>query len=174
MNKKSLITMLLMLLVCFTASAQRVIDKLDRGLIAVRISSGVYVNWRIQSNEYYDVTYNLYRDGVKIAENLQVSNYKDAAGTTTSKYAVAAVVKGKEQAKCDAVSPWSQDYLEIKPKHDASLKSTYVPNDACCADVDGDGQVHHGICVVLGTGPGVGRVDNPERDEVPDRRVGMV
>ena len=141
MNKKSLITMLLMLLVCFTASAQRVIDKLDRGLIAVKISSGVYVNWRIQSNEYYDVTYNLYRDGVKIAENLQVSNYKDAAGTTTSKYAVAAVVKGKEQAKCNAVSPWSQDYLEIKPKHDASLKSTYVPNDACCADVDGDGQV---------------------------------
>ena len=31
--------------------------------------------------------------------------------------------------------------MEIVPKHDPSLKSIYVPNDACCADVDGDGEL---------------------------------
>ena len=124
-----------------TASAQRTIDKLDRGLIAIKTTSGVYVNWRIQSNEYFDVKYNLYRNGTKIAENLNVSNYTDAAGTVSNTYTVAAVVRGKEQAQCAAVKPWSQNYFEIIPKHDASLTSTYVPNDACCVDVDGDGVV---------------------------------
>ena len=133
--------MLTLVLVSLTATAQRVIDKLDRGLIAIKTTSGVYVNWRIQSNEYFDVKYNLYRNGTKIAENLNVSNYTDAAGTVSNTYTVAAVVRGKEQAQCAAVKPWSQNYLEIIPKHDSSLASTYVPNDACCVDVDGDGVV---------------------------------
>ncbi len=138
---KKILTILLLALMTLTASAQRTIDKLDRGLIAIKTTSGVYVNWRIQSNEYFDVKYNLYRDGTKIAENLNVSNYNDAAGTTSSTYTVAAVVRGKEQTQCAAVKPWAQNYLEIIPKHDASLTSTYVPNDACCVDVDGDGVV---------------------------------
>jgi hypothetical protein len=54
--------------------AQRVIDKLDRGVVAVKTSSGVFVSWRIQSDEYYDVTYNLYRDGSLIAENLVIND----------------------------------------------------------------------------------------------------
>ncbi len=133
--------LILTLFLSLASFAQRFIDNLDRGLIAIKTSGGVYVNWRIQSNEYFDVKYNLYCNGTKIAENLNVSNFTDNGGSASSSYTVAAVVRGKEQTQCAAVKPWSQDYLEIKPKHDASLKSTYVPNDACCADVDGDGQV---------------------------------
>ena len=138
---KKLLSLLLLALTMLTASAQRTIDKLDRGLIGIKVNTGVFLSWRIQADEYYDVKYNLYRDGKKIAENLNVSNYTDAAGTTSSSYTVAAVVRGKEQTQSAAVKPWAQNYFEISPKHAPSLKCTYIPNDACCADVDGDGVV---------------------------------
>lgn len=121
-------------------SAQRKTDMLDRGLIAIQTTSGVYCSWRIMGEEYYDVTYNLYRDGVKIADQLKVSNFTDAAGTSASKYTVKAVVRGVEQAASKEATPWAQNYLEITPTH-ADLLSVYVPNDACCADVTGDGQL---------------------------------
>ncbi len=139
--KRNLLLLITAMFLALPMMAQRVVDKLDRGIVAVKTTGGVFVSWRIQSEEYFDVKYNLYRDGTKIAENLDVSNYKDAAGTTASTYQVAAVVRGVEQAKSEAKGTWNNDYLEIAPKHDASLKSTYIPNDACCADVDGDGEV---------------------------------
>lgn len=139
-NLKTLFFFLAML-VATTASAQRHIDKLDRGLVGVKTTKGVFLSWRIQSEEYYNVTYNLYRDGVKVAENLSTSNFTDAGGSTSASYQVAAVVRGVEKERCEAVKPWANDYLDITLKHDPSLKATYIPNDACCADVDGDGQV---------------------------------
>lgn len=139
--KKNLLLLFIMAFFAVTASAQRAVDKLGRALVAVKTSKGVFVSWRIQSEEYYDVNYNLYRNGTKIAENLKTSNFTDAGGSTSSTYQVAAVVRGKEQAKSTATAVWNNDFLEITPKHDASLTSTYIPNDACCADVDGDGVV---------------------------------
>ena len=131
--------MALMGLLTQSVLAQRLTDKLDRGLVAVKVNSGVYCSWRILGEEYYDVKYNLYRDGTLIAENLNASNYTDKGGAATSTYAVSAVVRGKEQTQCAAVSPLTSNYLEIKPDH-GTLKSVYVPNDATCADVDGDGE----------------------------------
>ena len=138
---KKVLLALMMGMIGITASAQRVIDKLDRGIVAVKTTSGVFVSWRIQSDEYYDVTYNLYRDGSLVAEGLSASNYTDAAGTTSSSYTVEAVKRGVKQPKSAAATPWAKNYLEIVPKHDKSITSVLVPNDACCADVDGDGQV---------------------------------
>ena len=66
-------------LVNMGVNAQRMTDKLDRGLVAVKVSGGVFCSWRVMGEEYYDVKYNLYRDGTKIAENLDVSNYVDGA-----------------------------------------------------------------------------------------------
>ena len=139
--KKFLLAAVLMFSVVLSVHAQRTMDKLDRGLVAVKTSSGVFCTWRIFGEEYYDVTYNIYRNGTKLnAEPLTVSNYTDNGGSTSSSYQVEAVVRGVPQEKCNAVTPWSQQYLEITPDH-GSLKSTYVPNDACCADVDGDGEL---------------------------------
>ena len=39
-----------------------------------------------------------------------------------------------------AVTPWSTSYKEVKLKHEG-IASTLVPNDATCADVDGDGEL---------------------------------
>lgn len=135
--------LLSLLLVAFSVSvnAQRATDKLDRGLVAMKVSGGVYVNWRIPAEEYYDVTYNVYRDGVKLNDApLSVSNFKDASGTLVNKYSVSAVVRGTEQPACSPVSVWASSYKEIKLVH-KDITSTLVPNDACCADVDGDGEL---------------------------------
>ena len=142
MNKKLLATSALALLVSMGANAQRFTDKLDRGLVAVKTTKGVYCSWRIQTDEYYDVKYNLYRDGTKVnAEPLDVSNFTDTSGSESSQYTVKAVLNGVEQQASKAATVFKSNYKEIKIKHDASLKATYEPNDACCADVDGDGEV---------------------------------
>ena len=139
--KRTLFTAMLTIAALTTTYAQRKTDQLDRGLVAVKTTSGVYCSWRIMGEEYYDVKYNLYRDGTKVnSEPLNVSNYVDAAGTESSKYTVKAVVRGTEQAASQEATVWSQSYLEITPDH-GSLTSTYIPNDACMADVDGDGEL---------------------------------
>ena len=139
--KKIFVLAILMVATVVNSYAQRKTDVLDRGLIAIQTTNGVYCSWRIMGEEYYDVTYNLYRDGVKIAEGLNVSNFTDAAGTSSSKYTVKAVVRGVEQSAGKEATPWAKNYLEITPRHDGSITSTLVPNDACCADVDGDGEL---------------------------------
>ena len=59
--KKFLLAAVLMFSVVLSVQAQRTMDKLDRGLVAVKTSSGVFCTWRIFGEEYYDVTYNILR-----------------------------------------------------------------------------------------------------------------
>lgn len=142
LTKKTFLLFALVMMSALTAYSQRKTDALDRGLIAIKTTNGVYCSWRILGEEYYDVKYNLYRDGTKVnSEPLSVSNYSDAAGTASSKYTVKAVVRGTEQAASKEATVWTDNYLEITPKHAPSITSTLVPNDACCADVDGDGEL---------------------------------
>lgn len=139
--KRFLLTMTALMLVTVSMTAQRRTDQLDRGLIAMKTARGMYLNWRIQADEYYDVTYNVYRNGQLINDKpLSVSNYTDAEGTTDSKYTVAAVVNGVVKSQSKEVKNWSTSYTEIKLNHEG-IKSTLVPNDATCADVDGDGEL---------------------------------
>ena len=128
------------LLIVGTTTAQRPTDQLDRGLIAMKVSDGIYLSWRIQAEEYYDVTYNVYRDGELVAKDLKVSNFTDSNGTVNSTYKIAALKGGVEQSLCKEQKPWASSYKEIQLKHEG-IKSTLVPNDACCADVDGDGEL---------------------------------
>lgn len=138
--KKNLLIIIGLALAALPSFAQRTTDKLDRGLVAMKASTGVYLSWRLLGSEYYDVTYNVYRDGNLIKSGLSTSNYSDASGSTTSTYTVSAVVRGKEQAQSKAASVWTKSYKEIKLTHEG-IQSTLVPNDACCADIDGDGEL---------------------------------
>ena len=108
--KKFLLTVALIITATLSVHAQRSMDKLDRGLVAMKTSSGIFCSWRIYGEEYYDVTYNIYRDGTKLnSEPLSVSNYTDAGGSTSSSYQVEAVVRGVAQGKSKAVTPWAQN-----------------------------------------------------------------
>ena len=149
MFKKLFLTGLLSVVAILGLQAQRFMDTLDRGLIAVsQPSGGVYVSWRIYGTEYYDVGYNIYRDGVKLnVVPLEISNYIDAGGNSASKYSVSAVVNGVEQPRSAAVSVWDKDYLVIpkatRTSNDGTTDITehFEPNDATFGDVDGDGQM---------------------------------
>lgn len=138
------------LLAVFTlgVSAQRFQEQLDRGLVAVKTTTGVFCSWRILADEYFGVAYNLYRDGTKVnAEPLTVSNYRDAAGTASSHYTVRAVVGGVEQASSAQATVLANAWLEIpRPKRYSvgngdDITDKFMPNDATIADVDGDGQM---------------------------------
>jgi rhamnogalacturonan endolyase len=117
-------------------------ENLDRGVVAVKVTGGVYVGWRMFGYEYTgtdsDTSYNLYKDGAKLANVTDSTNYLDAAGTATSKYSVSAVLKGTEGAQSAAVTPWAQQYISIpltKPG------SQYNANDGATGDLDGDGKL---------------------------------
>ena len=96
--KKTIICVILLLAMNVPAGAQRMMENLSRGLVAVKTTGGVYLSWRLLGQEWYDVTYNVYRDGVRVnSDPLVTSNYQDAAGEESSIYTVRAVVRGVEQ-----------------------------------------------------------------------------
>lgn len=143
---------LMMLIVATTMSAQRHTDRLDRSLVAIPANSnggsgsGNFISWRIFAEEYYDVTYNLYCNGKLLKEGLTVSNFCHTAGNATSKYQVAAVVRGVEQERCAEVTRWNNGYLDIPAKpvldrngKDVTTSQGYILNDVSLGDVDGDG-----------------------------------
>ena len=143
--KKILLSVGLLMALAGGLMAQRVTDKLDRGLVAQPLGSGNFVSWRIMGEEYYDTEYNLYRDGKKLNSTpLKVSNYTDTGGSSTSKYQVAAVVRGVEQEKSAEVTRWNNGYLDISMqrvinRNGADATGNYTLNDVSLADVDGDG-----------------------------------
>ena len=144
---KKLLTIVLLFIATATF-AQRTTEHLDRGLVAVPAASGSgnLVSWCVFAEEYYDVTYNLYCDGTQIAKNLSASNYTHTAGTATSKYQVAAVVRGVEQEKCAAITRWTNGMLTIpvQPiigRDGTDVTAHYTLNDISLGDLDGDGIV---------------------------------
>ena len=155
---KKFILFALMGLMSVGAAAQRFTDKLDRGLVAVPTGNGNLVSWRKFGSEYYDTQYNLYRNGTKIAGPISVSNFQDAGGGASSKYAVEPVVRGVVQARSAEVQAWSQAYKDVKvqPVVNRNGKTIgnsvagnsggsdtttpgYTLNDVTLADVTGDG-----------------------------------
>lgn len=140
------ICLLTLMLSCFilTGQAQRVTDKLDRGLVAVPASSGNLVSWRIFAEEYYGVTYNLYANGSLLKSGLTASDFNHTSGSSTTKYQVAAVIKGVEQEKSAEVTRWNNGYLQfpvakVQDRNGNDVTSQYIINDISLGDVDGDG-----------------------------------
>ncbi len=122
-------------------------ENLDRGVVGVQTTGGVYVGWRMLGYEYTgtdsDTSYNLYKDGTKLTNVTGSTNYLDTAGTATSKYTVTCVLKGVEGTQSPAVAVWAQNYLTIPLQAptdpDTSLNATYSPNDGAPGDLNGDG-----------------------------------
>ncbi|MDD4362545.1 MAG: hypothetical protein PHF48_08910, partial [Bacteroidales bacterium] len=95
--KKILIILCLNLFATMFSYGQRQMENLDRGLVAVQVSKGVFVSWRIMGQEWNNTQYNLYRNGVKLnSEPLSVSNYLDEGGNTASSYTISLVKEGIE------------------------------------------------------------------------------
>jgi rhamnogalacturonan endolyase len=123
-------------------------ENLDRGAVAVARSSGVFISWRWLGNEPDNVGFNVYRNGTLLNSSplTDRTNYIDASGSTSSTYTVAAVVDGQVQTASTPISPWPDSAKRIALRRPAGGTTpdgaayTYTPNDACVADLDGDGQ----------------------------------
>lgn len=133
-----------------TAIAQRQMENLDRGVIAVRTASAsVYIGWRMLGTESNDIAYNIYRQSgnekpVRLNKKpiTESTNYIDESVdfNKDNSYFVKAVLKGSEQEKSksftlNANCP-AQQYINIPLRTPIG----YTPNDVSAGDLDGDGQ----------------------------------
>ncbi|MCD8309705.1 MAG: hypothetical protein LUB83_00600, partial [Prevotellaceae bacterium] len=129
-------------------------EKLGRGVVALRENaSDVTVSWRYLSSDPMETSFNVYRDGVKVAEVPATTGtfYRDAyAGTEAAVYTVNPVVNGTEIVEAGGSYTLPADaplgYINIPldvPAEGVTPDGKpykYSPNDASVGDVDGDGE----------------------------------
>lgn len=134
----------------------RQMEKLDRGLIAIKTDGGVYLSWRLFDSEDNifgsadkNVSFNVYRDGKKISEVATKTNYVDS--TVGTNYSVAPVINGVEGEKCNPVTVYNNSYFDIPllkpddetiydPSNNKLATYSFFPADCSTGDVDGDGE----------------------------------
>jgi rhamnogalacturonan endolyase len=126
------------------ASAQRQMEKLGRGVVAVNQSDGkVYIGWRLLGTDPDDIAFNVYRNSTRVnsqpiteSTNLVDDNPDPVGGATPIRIGVRAVINGSEGKPSAPASLWSQNYLSIP----LATPDGYTPNDASVGDLDGDGE----------------------------------
>lgn len=128
------------------AVAQRQMENLDRGVVAVRTDDGVFVSWRLLGTDPENTAFNVYRKTVDAewdrvnAEPITGSTNlidREAPADPTLAYVVRPVVDGNELAASQPVQVWKQNSLEIP----IESIDDYRPGDVSIADLDGDGQL---------------------------------
>ncbi len=130
------------------AAAQRQMEYLDRGMVAVKTSDGVFASWRLLGTDAGDVAFNLYRDGSKVNTSpiSKATSYLDTAGTVNSKYYVCVVKNGVDLDKSKSADVLAQNYLSlplnvpVSGTTKAGESYSYSANDCSVGDLDGDGQ----------------------------------
>ena len=136
------------LLAAAPARAQRRLEKLDRGVVAIRTgASAVSVSWRLFGTDPSSLAFNVYRGTTKLTPTplTGATNLTDNA-TTDEAYTVRPVLNGVEQPASAAASVWGQQYLRIPVQQPAGGTTpdggayTYTANDCSVGDLDGDGQ----------------------------------
>ncbi|WP_281297379.1 T9SS type A sorting domain-containing protein [Flavobacterium limnophilum] len=146
--KKLALILLLLLGTSSQIYAQRTVEKLNCGLVAMRLNANqVYVGWRMLGTEPTDVSYNLYCDGVKVTGSPFTTSTNFTHNITTNgAYTVRAIINGTEEPASETATVWANQYLDIPMQIPPSGTNrdgevyTYNVNDCSVGDVDGDGQ----------------------------------
>lgn len=151
-NTKSLVLPVIFLLLVLALNtrvtiAQRVMEKLNRALVAVPDGAGkAFLSWRCLAADPENLSFNLYRQekgAKKIKINaspiVSVTSFLDSGLDSTKEYAysITMLSNGKES---ETVSSFvfaanAKRYLSIPLQTPAG----YSPNDASVGDLDGDG-----------------------------------
>ena len=148
MNKTRLYTTFFLsaMLLCSKAQITPIsqMEKLDRGVVALPANSGNgnFVSWRFLGTDDNNTRFDLVRNGMTIATDLEVSNYKDTSGDSSSEYQVITKVNGEAISTSNPVKAWGEVYKKLKLDRPAkgAQGGTYSPNDCSVGDVDGDGE----------------------------------
>lgn len=142
-----------------STTEKRVMEKLDRGTVAVKTNDGVYLSWRLLGTESLtNQAFDIYRDSEKIYTTGEhdATCYTDSKGTADNKYTV--VPKGEAIDKTEAVDVWTtnttykgrsvayKDFAFKVPDGGKTPKDeeyTYTANDMSVGDLDGDGEYEY-------------------------------
>ena len=153
----------LLFAVISAAYSQAQMERLSRGVVAVRSSSSsVYVGWRLFGNDPAGIAFNLYRstaggsatllNGAPITAS---TNFVDNSAPTSqaNTYFVRPVLNGVEQANSASftlpANAATGQYLQIPLQIPASGATpsgesyTYTANDMSVGDLDGDGEYEY-------------------------------
>jgi len=165
MRRFSVLALFFWIMGCvLTQAVGRQMEYLDRGVVAVKITNGVFLSWRLLGTDNPATAFNLYRNDVLLTTTplTDRTNYLDAGGSLASVYKVVPVVNNV--ALDEAVEPvkaWTKSYLSLRlnrpkggvtePNQTGSVGKVgvaypngqpyrYVPNDCSVGDLDGDGE----------------------------------
>jgi rhamnogalacturonan endolyase len=135
--------MLAVMFIVFSAldnqiKAQRQMESLTRGVVAIKSEEGIFVSWRMFGTDPDSIAFNVYRDGIKLNSTpiTNSTNYFDASGDVNSYYTIYPIVDGVEQEPSNAVIPWGKPYITIP----LQTPNGYQPGDCSAGDLDGDGE----------------------------------
>ncbi len=135
------------------------LEKLNRGLIAVKTPEGIFLTWRLFKSEVTGfgdagvtgADFYVLRNGQRVAFVADSTNYLDKDGKMGDEYRVQAVLNGAEQPPCAPVRAWpsGENYYDIpvrKPEGGMTpdgVRYEYHPNDLSVGDVNGDGEYEY-------------------------------
>ncbi len=151
-NHTKIFFLLVLFLFCIYADgiAQRQMEKLTRGLIAINVGNGrVYLGWRVFATDPEDIAFNIYRQSEnKKAIKLNIrplttsTNFVDSMVNTnvSNTYFVRAVIDGKEGKRSKSFV--LKAHTPVRQYFSVPLRTPpgYTPNDVSVGDLDGDGE----------------------------------
>lgn len=165
---------LLCLLLAFNMSvlqAQRKVEKLDRGVIAVRnVSGGFLVSWRFFATDPESIRFNLYakRPGFSTFTKLNTdpltqTNFSTSSGTINTAYQlyVTSIINGVESVPSamftvpsNGFTTYRSGFIDISfdPSTDGLALKDYYTKFCWPADLDGDGEYDYVIDRLSNTG----------------------
>ncbi len=159
MKKQILTCLAAALLLSMPAAARQYAEKLNRGAVKMQGAArgGAYLSWRSFVTDSKDMTFDIYRNGTKVA-NVSKTNYKNLSYKVTDKFVIKAVVNGEVVEEFSPMQIASSKKLHIDRPAGGKTKPytttvggntesypdgqayTYEPNDCSVGDVDGDGE----------------------------------
>ncbi|CAF2135044.1 unnamed protein product [Rotaria magnacalcarata] len=130
------------------AATQKQMEKLNRGLVAVRTSNNrVYISWRLFGNDPPTIAFVLYRGETIITPMPLIDRTNFVDNTSTNDvYTIRSVLNGVEQTYSESAVVWPQQYLTIPLQIPVGgttpdgVVYTYSANDCSVGDLDGDGE----------------------------------
>ena len=144
------ILLLLAFIIIETAEAQRQMENLDRGLVAIRKSiDSAYIGWRMLGTEPEDIAFNLYRqtgNGRPVKLNKvpikESTNYEDGNidFSADNSYFVTPVINGSELEKSKSYIIKANEPVRQYINIPLRTPDGYTPNDVSAGDLDGDGE----------------------------------
>lgn len=139
-SKRGCGAVVLFSLVAGPALAERLMEEIDRGLVAVKQEEGVFVGWRLLADDPQDVAFNLYRVAGGRTERVNRQPLTTATNTIDEvgggEYFVRTVVGGVEGEPSARAAVSQHPYLEIPIRP----IDGYRPGDCSVGDLDGDGR----------------------------------